>query len=524
MKKITFAKIVCLAAAFCLAASIALNAQAFTELRAFNGTNGWSASSLVQGFDGNFYGTTQWGGTTFRESGPTDPGDGTVFEITPDGGLATLYNFCSLVNSQGECADGQRPNGLILAGNGNFYGTTFAGGSGGNSGFIAPEGTVFEITATGTLTTLYSFCTQISGPVCLDGAYPMAGLVQGVNGSFYGTTQSGGNGSTAGGGGTIFEITAAGKLTTLYNFCSQTNCTDGAEPLNGLVLAHDGNFYGTTTEGGANVNQFCPSGCGTIFKITPEGELTTLHNFCAKKGCTDGANPAGALIEGSDGAFYGTVQTGGNASSLGGFDYRITPAGKFSVLYEFCAESGCPDGVDPQGGVIQATDGNFYGVTNQGGAHTLGTAYELTPAGDLTTLYSFCSQSGCSDGEYITSGLMQATNGTFYGASSAGGKDSDCSNDGTPGCGTIYSIANGLGPFVESNPVFGKAGQNVHILGNNLTGASSVAFNGTAATTFTVVSATQIRVTVPTGATTGTIVVTTPTGTLNSNVAFQVLP
>jgi uncharacterized repeat protein (TIGR03803 family) len=525
MKKIGFGKIACILSVFCVAALVASPAQTFSTLRAFNGTNGWRAGSLVQGLDGNFYGTTQWGGAYIHERGATDPGDGTVFEITPEGELRTLYNFCSQSNSNESCIDGQTPNGLILAANGNFYGTTFAGGTGGNLGAILQVGTVFEMTPGGTLTTLYSFCTQFSGGLCLDGSNPTAGLVQGVNGNFYGTTQGGGTGSgIAGGGGTIFEITAAGKLTTLYNFCSQTNCTDGATPSAALVLGTDGNFYGTTSQGGTNVNNpDCPSGCGTIFKFTPGHELTTLYNFCSTSSCIDGYKPAAALVQGSDGALYGTVTSGGDTSSEAGLIFRITPGGQISLVYSFCAQSGCPDGAYPYAGLTLGSDGNFYGTASGGGANDFGTAFEFSTAGALTTLYSFCPQTNCPDGEYPVAELMQSTNGTFNGSASAGGNLAPCDNSGERGCGTVFNLATGLGPFVEANPRFGKSGYKVNILGNNLTGATSVTFNGTAAT-FTVVSPTLIKATVPTGATTGTIQVTTPSRTLSSNVAFQVLP
>ncbi len=175
---------------------------------------------------------------------------------------------------------------------------------------------------------------------------------------------------------------------------------------------------------------------------------------------------------------------------------------------------------------MQGTDGNFYGTTNELGTGTIcptegalcGTIFKITSTGGFASLYNFCSLPGCSDGGVPLSQLMQGTDGAFYGTTSEGGSTS-CSF----GCGTVFKLSVGLASFVQSTPAFGKVGYTIFILGNNLTGTSSVTFNGVAAE-FTVVSGSYIKATVPSGATTGTISVVTPTGTLNSNVAFQVLP
>src|SRR5215831_4589065 len=195
--------------------------------------------------------------------------------------VSTLFSF--------DGTDGANPfGGLIQATDGNFYGTTYDGGTSGNcSGGC---GTVFKITPKGVLTKLHSFHFT-------DGAQPYAGLIQTTNGNFYGTTSGGGTGSACVlGCGTVFKITPEGVLTTLHNF----DFTDGAIPLGGLIQATDGNFYGATINGGKG--SAC-GGCGTVFKITPEGVLTTLHNFDG----TDGANPLGALLQATDGDFYGAT-------------------------------------------------------------------------------------------------------------------------------------------------------------------------------------------------------------------------
>jgi uncharacterized repeat protein (TIGR03803 family) len=451
------------------ATAVALPAQTFTTLHSFNGTDGYEPEGrMIQATNGNFYGTTYQDGAI---------GYGTVFKITPNGTLTTIYNFCS----QPSCADGATPvAGLVLATNGNFYGTTFGGG-GANA-----EGTVFKITPSGTLTTLHSFCPQ--GPPCTDGANPLAGLIQATNGNFYGTTEVGG----ASGFGTVFKITPSGTLTTLHSF----DFTDGSAPYAGLIQAANGNFYGTTQQGGV-------SGFGTAFKITAGGTFTVLQNFAGG----NGSHPQGDLIQASNGNFYGTTTAGGasNACSNGcGTIFMITPNDTLTILHSFVGT----DGQFPYAGLTQATDGNFYGTAEEAGANLHGTVFTITPSGTLTTLHSFDS----TDGAYPYAGLLQATNGNFYGTTY---------QDGANGYGTVFSLSVGLGPFVKTLPASGVVGAAVKILGTKLTGATSVTFNGTAAT-FTVKSKSEITTTVPTGATTGTVQVITPNGTLSSNVPFTV--
>ncbi len=277
---------------------------------------------------------------------------------------------------------------------------------------------VFKITPTGTLTTLYSFCAQ-SG--CTDGEYPVAGLVQGTDGNFYGTTPEGG----ANGGGTVFKITPTGTLTTLYSFCAQNNCADGANPAAGLVQATDGNFYGTTYAGGAN-------GYGTVFKITPSGTLTTLYSFCSKGGCADGSYPEAGLVQATDGNLYGTTfaATFDGGANGDGTVFKITPSGTLTTLYSFSG----PDGANPWAGLVQATDGNFYGTTYAGGANGDGTVFKTPLTGILTTLHSFDG----TDGAGPEAGLVQATDGNFYGTTFYGG---------TNGAGTVFRLVS-VGPCV----------------------------------------------------------------------------
>ncbi len=290
--------------------------------------------------------------------------------------------------------------GLAQGLDGNLYGTTVRGGS-------TDYGTVFKITPSGALTTLYSFCA-LSG--CIDGVGPEASVVLGTDGNFYGTTPSGG----ANGWGTVFKITPAGALTTLYSFCAKTNCDDGGSPESALVQASDGSFYGTTESGGGSVQY-----AGTVFKITPAGVLTSLYSFCALTSCADGESPFGALVQAPNGSLFGTTSLGG--ANQHGTVFEITTTGKLTTLYSFCARSNCADGSDPYGTLIRGLDGDFYGTTYYGGTNNYGTVFKITPTGALTTLYSFCGQANCADGAQPFAGLVQAIDGNFYGTTFEGG-------------------------------------------------------------------------------------------------------
>ena len=471
------------------ASAVSLTAQTFKILHSFCSTSsgGYCTdgqnpnTTLVQGANGYLYGTTFYGG----------PGNyGTIFKIATGGGkLTTLYNFCSLAS----CADGTQPEGgLLLASNGNFYGVTNTGGAFG-------YGTVFEITAAGKLTTLHSFNQT-------DGAYPEAGLIQATNGNLYGTTYVGGADSA----GTAFEITLGGTFTSLHSFCGTgSTCSEGDGLSSGLTQATDGNFYGTAYGGGPESGCFPYSGGGTFFQLTSSGTVTALFMFCQPYGFYPGSAP----VQASNGNFYGTTTTGGGGINVGsGTVYEMTPTGANTSLYTFCLQTACADGKDPQT-LILATDGNFYGVTYSGGANSaLGTIFKMTPANQLTTLHTFANSG--AGGTNPIGALLLDTNGTFYGTTWSGGKNG--------GYGTIFSLATGLAPFVEPIPTSGKVGSKVTILGTNLKGATAVSFNGTAAT-FRVVSSSEITATVPTGATSGTVAVTTLSGTtLDSNVEFKI--
>ncbi len=381
---------------------------------------------VIQGSDGNFYGTTDGGGANGNY--------GTVFKVTPSGTLTTLYSFCSQGGTS--CTDGRLPwSGLIQGRDGNFYGTTNIAGA----HFF---GTVYKLTPSGALTTIHSFCSVVSvvGDVaaCLDGAFPFAGVIQGSDGNFYGTTAAGGANASANsgnGGGTVFKLTSSGRLTTLYSFCSQAGCADGYYPFAGVIQGSDGNFYGSTGFGGANPYGVT-DGPGTVFKLTPSGTLTTLYSFCSQANCPDGYAPGAGVIQGSDGNFYGTTESGG-ANPYGVTDgpgtvFKLTPSGTLTTLYSFCSQGNCADGEYPDAGLIQGSDGNFYGTTDGGGANgNYGTVFKLTPSGTLTILYSFCSQANCTDGKYLVAGLIQGKDGNFYGTTDDGGANID---------GTVFEL------------------------------------------------------------------------------------
>jgi uncharacterized repeat protein (TIGR03803 family) len=295
--------------------------------------------------------------------------------------------------------------GVVQATDGNFYGTTFEGGT-------ASAGSVFRLSPLLSVLNLYSFTGGV------DGNLPTAGLIQGSDGSLYGTTYEGGTNGL----GAVFKITTNGVLTTLYSF---TGGTDGYEPWAGLVRGADGNFYGTTEYGGLS------SGGGTVFRITPTGTLTTLHRF---NGGADGAYPAGSLIQGADGKYYGTTSQGGTNGS-GGTVFKMAANGAVTILHQF----GAGDGANPAAGLVQGWDGNLYGTTEAGGLGGYGTAFKITTNGVLTTLAWF----NWSNGAYPEAPLIQAMDGNFYGTTYGGG---------TIGDGTIFRLTCPMSPHVVVQP------------------------------------------------------------------------
>ncbi len=478
----------CGIALFCTLTAMASQAQTLTTLATFNGANGSQPLGIIQGFDGNFYGTTLNGGTQ---------NEGTAFKITPGGVLTTLHSFCLT-----GCLGGWWPEGrLTQAGNGDFYGPTDTGGTFGG-------GVIYRMTSAGAYMVLYNFCSQ---PNCADGIGPIS-VIQAGNGRLYGTTYGYRTNSTD--LGTVFELSLGGSLTTLHTFTGP----DGSNPIGAMLQASNGNLYGTTSEGGSSTT--CPYdpfiGCGTVFQITPSGKFTTLHVFDGSDGALPGYG--GSLIEGTDGNLYGTATDGGASplcTSGCGAIFKISPAGKFTTLYNFCSQPNCADGSTPVESLVQGTDGNIYGTTVEGGnSNSGGTIFSITPQGVLTTLYDFCSQPNCADGLGPEAALIQSTDGNFYGTAEW---------SGTNNSGTIFRLSMELGPFVKLVQDAGKVGQTIGIYGQGLTGTTGVFLNGTPAS-FKVLSDALIRAIVPSGATTGFVTVETPGGTLRSNMAFRVIP
>jgi uncharacterized repeat protein (TIGR03803 family) len=413
-----------------LVACRAFNANALTEtnLHSFVGSPGdgdLPSGSLIQGSDGNFYGTTFDGGTN---------NDGIVFRFSPDGSYTSLYSFV------GSPTDGAYPWELVQASDGNFYGTTFAGGT-------QNSGTVFRISPGGSYSNLYSFGSHAN-----DGLSLHFGLVQGGDGNLYGTTEKGGTAGL----GTVYRISTSGIYTSLYSFVGPP--ADGANPLCVLVQGSDSNFYGTTVFGGTSTNCGVGVGCGTVFRFSPSGGETNLFSFAVS--LTGGATPFSGLAQGSDGNFYGTTYTGGTnitCASGCGTVYRISPSGSYSNLYSFV---GFPtDGAQPFDAPVLGSDGNFYGTTFAGGTVNSGTVFRISPSGSFSNLYSFGSRP--NDGLEPFDGLVQGSDGNFYGTTERGGTNS---------LGTIFELIFPLSSPANQISAIDKAGTNILVTIPAITG------------------------------------------------------
>jgi uncharacterized repeat protein (TIGR03803 family) len=327
------------------------------------------------------FGTTRFGG--FNENG-------TVFELIPNAkktafSYVVLHRFCSRGNP---CpgvfrkrSDGANPAaGLSIGANGNLFGTTLNAGQ-----FLG--GTIFEMKPlpNGLEFVAYSFCA-FGGPACTDGANPVAGVIEDPQGNFYTTTQQGGRF----GGGTVFEHTLHGAV-VLHDFCSLPNCTDGKLPVAGLVRDGAGNLYGTTMDGGGSFN------AGAVFKLAPgfpRPRETVIHTFCTSPSCTDGAFPEAGLIIDAGGDLYGTTDSGGANDS--GTVFELIPnkartAYRDRVLYSFCQQTRCTDGANSVAVLVRDHAGNLYGTTALGGnpaangGNGFGTVFELVAHKSGTT-------------------------------------------------------------------------------------------------------------------------------------------
>jgi uncharacterized repeat protein (TIGR03803 family) len=404
---------------------------------------------LAAGSDGNFYGTTYSGGGS---------GQGTVFSMTGAGTLSVIYNF-------GGAVDGANPEAGLIQGNDGFlYGTTYGGGA-------SNAGAVFKVGTTGTLTALHSFTGGA------DGGNPQAGIVQGSDSNYYGTTSGGGTS----GAGTLFVVFPSGEFVSVYDF---TGGADGANPKAELVQGTDGNLYGTAYGGGA-------SNAGTVFRYSLANGLTPLYNFT---GGEDGANPRGTLVEGSDGNFYGTTYGGANGY---GTVFRITASGTLTVLWVF--DDGL-DGGNPEAGLMLGDDGNFYGTASTGGSSGAGSVFKITKNGGFTALYNFTDG---NDGATPLAGLLQTSATNFLGTTSAAGGDSlgtvfsliqPCTFSLSPSHVTLTGIANG-GTFTVTSSGTGcvwTAASNVDWI--SVTSANSGIGDGMVAYSVTINSNSNSRV------------------------------
>jgi uncharacterized repeat protein (TIGR03803 family) len=487
---------------------------------------------ITQGRDGNLYGRMYSGGAN---------GDGTAWKVTPTGTLTDLYDFTSQQSNN-------PVGGLTLALNGNFYGATPFGGDN-NVGFV------FKLTPVGAFTNLYSFTTTTDGgltgePLTLGPDGNLYGLdwyncyfykitvatgvfsnvsntcpvgtfyalTLGTDGRFYGITNSGGTNSK----GSVFYMNTAGKVTTIHSF----NGTDGEYPVGQLVQASDGNLYGVTSETPTSSFE------GEIYKVTPAGTVTVLHTFAADG--SEGANIVSGLLAASDGNLYGTTNTGG--SNNDGTLYMISRTGTFKVLRSFtCGTDGCNNWVP----LAQRTDGTIYGVSMGGGTNNAGTIYKIasTAFPRFISVQNYSAKSGATV-DILGTGFTGATAVNFGTVPATSFKvvNSAYITAVVPPtaitglvsvattAGKVSTLKNlKMAPTITGfSPASGPVGTVVTIKGTALTGATKVTFGGIAAKEFTVNSVTQITATVPTGAVTGKIVVTTPGGAGTSATSFTV--
>ena len=367
------------------------SAGVFTSLALFTGGSSGSArgsspiGELALGNDGNFYGTAQNGGAS---------GYGTVFKVTPAGVLTTLSDFTGASGA----VKGRYPNGLLRGGDGAFYGTTSQGGAG-------DFGTVFRVTTGGVFTTLAQM-SNLGGAA--PGHYPLVGLIVGSDGAFYGTTNQGG----ASDHGVVFRVTAAGGYTSVVEFTGAVDPAKPLTPIAGMTRGGDGAFYGTSSEGGA-------FGFGTIFKITPGGALTTLVHFTGTGGAARGSDPRGGLRLAGDRNFYGATVYGG-AGDFGSV-FKMTPTGALTTLVEFTGTVGARKGQGPSGQLVEGSDGALYGTTYSGGGSDFGTIFKVTTDGVFTTLFEFVTATAAITGRNPTAGLAMDGAGDFYGTGHWGG-------------------------------------------------------------------------------------------------------
>jgi uncharacterized repeat protein (TIGR03803 family) len=408
----------CATALFSLAALDTADASHFRVLYSFQGGDDGSLpqTALVEDRSHNLYGVTRFGGG----SGCGGGGCGTAFKVTPDGVETVLYRFA------GGDHDGDGPTSLMFGNDGNLYGTTMFGGGSGCSPYDGC-GTVFRLASDGTEALLYSFTN-------FDDGYGPDGLVA-KHGDLYGTTGGGGTCDSSNFGcGTVFKIGTRGRKRLLHAFAGGS---DGQGPEPGPIIDHDGNLYGMTLAGGRGDCIY--GGCGTIFRIAPDGTETLLYEFA---GGADGWAPQGPLTRDDFGNLYGTTIYGGSYSAslcqnFGcGTVFKLAPDGTKTTLYTF---AGGANGAYSYSNIIPDEAGNLYGTTVGGGRgchkYGCGTVFRLAPDGTKTTLHSF---RGKSDGAQPYGPLIESR-GKLYGTTGLGGQGS-CAGGIAAGCGTIFEV------------------------------------------------------------------------------------
>lgn len=390
-----------------VASAPAATVPGFKVLHSFNGTDGGSPNSLIQASDGFFYGATANGGDVISCA---PDGCGTLFKSDTAGNVTILHVF--------HATDGYLPTGLVQGQDGNFYGTTLAGGQPSGGG----AGTIFRMDTAGSFTTLYAFT---GGFACCDGAGPTGTLLQASDRNFYGTTGAGGafrDIDHQGGFGAVYQLNpATGAVTILHSFNFDSN---GFFPNGPLIQGTDGLLYGTTSQGPA-----------TVFQIDTAGNLKLITVLSGQ--------PLSGLIQASDGRFYGTSE--GN----GGFVYRVDASGKLAFINTFDGA----DGWNPTNRLLQSSDGFFYGTTPQGGLLDFqgGAIFRLNARGAIRVLHSLTTAG--TDGFAPSSQLLQGSDGKLYGVTGAGG---------TGGHGTIFRLdphALGVVASVSVNPTVIHSGQ-----------------------------------------------------------------
>ena len=464
------------------ALSLCAHAQTYKMMAYLNGAPSSPVEpGLIAQSRGGFLVTTA--------SDQTTDGAGVTFRVTTSGAVTVLHQFMT--------GNGQRyspAGGLTLGRDGQFYGTTTSGGSTTSFGGVVNAGSVFKMAPDGIITTLHEFDPLRDG-------IPYAPPIQSMYGDFYGTTFGNATSlnSNADEPGTIYKIDSAGNYTPLHTF----NVHEGANPMGALVQsATNFWFYGTAMHAG-------PNDAGTIFRINSSGSFEVLYNFDN----SHGAYPV-AMIQANDGNYYGVTLLGGGPQNAGVI-FKMTPASptyQVTVLHSF---TGGSDGGEPLGGFLQGSDGYLYGTTGEGGASGQGVLFRITTSGTgFAVLHDFHAASGEAP---VT--LMQHTNGFFYGATNAAGV-----LNGVNYQGVVFRLDMGLPPFVTFLNTYGRVGMTVQLLGDGFTADSQVLFNGVTATEISDVENTFMKVVVPEGATSGPITVTTTKGLLTSNKPFVVRP